>query len=111
MSEETYTITDEGDALTVRISGAAYRNLWRIAEAMNRADRAHGMEADADNTAETVFRNFILAWMRTDGEAEAREQAELVADGVDAPPELAEAMRAEFRAEFSPAKDEVRAKS
>ena len=99
MSEESYTIADEGDTLTVRIGGAAYRNLWRIAEAMNRADRAHGMEADADNTAETVFWNFILAWMRTDGEAEAREQAELIADGVDAPPELAEAMRAEFRAE------------
>jgi hypothetical protein len=99
MSEESYTIADEGDALTVRISGAAYRNIWRMAEAMNRADRRMGAEADADNTAETVFWNFILEAMRTDGEAEAREQAFGVADGVDAPPELAEAMRAEFRAE------------
>ena len=99
MSEESYTITDEGDALTVRIGGAAYRNLWRIAEAMNRADRAHGMEADADNTAETVFWGFILEWMRTDGD-QAREQADLIADSIDAPPELAEAMREEFAAEF-----------
>lgn len=61
--------------------------------------RRMGAEADADNTAETVFRNFILVSMRTDGEAEARDEAFSVADGVDAPPELAEAMRAEFRAE------------
>ena len=99
MSEESYTIADEGDALTVRIGGAAYRNLWRIAEAMNRACRRMGAEADADNTAETVFRNFILVSMRTDDEAEAREEAFSVADGVDAPPELAKAMRAEFKAE------------
>ncbi len=98
MSEESYTIADEGDALTVRISGAAYRNIWRMAEAMNRACRRMGAEADADNTAETVFKNFILAWMLTDGER-AREQAELIADGIDAPPELAKAMRDEFKAE------------
>ena len=98
MSEESYTIADEGDALTVRIGGAAYRNLWRIAEAMNRACRRMGAEADADNTAETVFQDFILEWMLTDGD-QAREQADLIADGVDAPPELAEAIRAEFRAE------------
>ncbi len=100
MSEESYTITDEGDALTVRISGAAYRNIWRMAEAMNRADRRMGAEADADNTAETVFQNFILEAIWTDDEELAREQAMLIADGVDAPPELAEAMREEFAAEF-----------
>ncbi len=98
MSGESYTIKDEGDALTVRIGGAAYRNIWRMAEAMNRADRRMGAEADADNTAETVFRFFFLDRIRTDGE-EAREQASLIADGVDAPPELVEAMRAEFEAE------------
>ena len=98
MIGESYTITDEGDAITVRIGGAAYRNIWRMAEAMNRADRRTGAEADADNTAETVFVFFILDWMRTDGE-QAREQAMLIADAVDAPPELAEAMRAEFEAE------------
>ncbi len=98
MSEESYTIADEGDALTVRIAGAAYRNIWRMAEAMNRADRRMG--AEADNTAETVFWGFILEWMRTDDEELAREQAMLIADGVDAPPELAEAMREEFAAEF-----------
>ena len=98
MSEQSYTITDEGDALTVRISGAAYRNIWRMAEAMNRADRRMGAEADADNTAETVFQNFILVWMLTDGE-KAREQADLIADAIDAPPELAEAIRDEFKAE------------
>lgn len=99
MSGETYTITDDGDALLVRIGGAAYRNIQRMAKAMNRADRRVGAEADADNTAETVFRFFILDWMRTDGEEAAREQAMLIADGVDAPPEQIEAMRAEFMAE------------
>ena len=98
MSEQSYTITDEGDALTVRISGAAYRNIWRMAEAMNRAERRMGAEADADNTAGTVFWGFILEWMRTDGDR-AREQADLIADSIDAPPELAEAIRDEFKAE------------
>ncbi len=99
MSKETYTITDEGDALTVRIGGAAYRNIWRMAKAMNRACLRMGAEADADNTAETVFWNFIMEAIWTDDAEAAREQAMLIADGIDAPPELAEAMRAEFNAE------------
>lgn len=108
MSEESYTIADEGDALTVRIGGAAYRNLWRIAEAMNRACRRMGAEADADNTAETVYWNFFFLDELSGGEV--RWAALGVLDGIDAPPEIVEAMRAEFDAEF-PAKDEVRAKS
>ena len=97
MGEEMYTLTDEGDALTVRIGGAAYRNIRRMVEAMNRADRRVGY-GDGENTVETVFRYFFLEWMRTDGR-EAREHAELIADGVDASPELVKAMRAEFEAE------------
>ena len=109
MSEESYTITDEGDALTLRIGGAAYRNLWRIAEAMNRADRRMGAEADADNTAETVYWNFFL--LDELSGKEVRWAALGILDCIDAPPEIVEAMRAEFNAEFPHAKDEVRAKS
>lgn len=99
-SNDNYEVTDEGDALTVRISGAAYRNIWRMAEAMNRVDRRMGAEADADNTAVSVFWNFILESIWTDCEWEARDQAMLIADGIDAPPEIAEAMREEFAVEF-----------
>ena len=93
----SYALTDDGDGLTLRISGTAYRNLRRIADALNRVNARKGLYADADNSPLSVFWFFELDFIRFDSADEAREAAYLICDGIDATPDFVEDLRAEVR--------------
>ena len=94
--DPAYSLTDDGESLTLRMGGAAYRNLKRIADALNRVDIQRGLEDGADNTPLSVFWNFALDWARFDYANDAKYQADLVCDGIAATPEFIGDLRAEF---------------
>ena len=81
MNEESITFTDNGDnSLTLRISGAAYQNIAKIAETMNSV-----AWCDKDNTALTIAETFMFVY-ETDNLTDAKgstEIAEFIADGID----------------------------
>lgn len=95
--DPSYSLTDDGNALTLRMGGAAYRNIKRIADAMNRVSIRRGLEADAGNTPLTVFWNFELEAIRLARHDDAREHADLVCDGIDATPDFVKDLRSEVR--------------
>ena len=79
-SEKPYTVTAGNGFLDIRISGDAYKNLVKIAEALNSVEHF-----DSDNTAETVADAFIfgdMAWKLSDSE-DALEEALSIAYGID----------------------------
>lgn len=58
MNETTYT--DDGESVTIRVSGTAYRSLVRIASVMNGVGWC-----DNDNTASKILDEFIIGyWIR-----------------------------------------------
>lgn len=79
-NERPYKVTGGDGFLNVRISGAAYQNLAKMAEALNSTE-----PFDKDNTAETVADAFFfcdLAWKLADPK-DALEEALTIADAID----------------------------
>ena len=97
-TDPTYILTDDGAGLMLRISGAAYRNLKRIAEAMNRTSERMGKPENADNTPFSVFLYFELDIIRYDSREAAREAAFLICDGIDESSEFKAELLKEMRA-------------
>ena len=90
------TLADGSPALVVTVSGKAYENLRKIADAMNATS---GL--DTDNTPLSVAIGFDFAFefeRLADGGREALEQAYLISDGIDAPPAVREELAARFAA-------------
>ena len=56
-SKAAQTVKQQGRAITVRIAGAQYATLERAAQALNACEWC-----DNDNTALTVFRDFLWSW-------------------------------------------------
>lgn len=58
-NQEPITYADNGKAVTIRISGTAYKNLSAMAEAMNGVSWC-----DTDNTPCTLLENFVVGhWL------------------------------------------------
>ena len=96
-NDPAYTLTDDGDGLTLNIRGVAYRNLKRIADALNRVNERRKLYDDTDNTPASVFWWFALEAIRFDYADDARSQAELICDGIDATPDFVKDLWAEVR--------------
>ena len=81
MKAENFKFTDNGeDTLMIRVSGAAYQNLLKIAEAMNSVTWRVG-----DNTALTVAEHFVFNYEveTLTNPTEALEMAFGIAEGID----------------------------
>lgn len=81
MKAENFKFTDNGeDTLMIRVSGAAYQNLVKIAEAMNSVTWRAG-----DNTARSVAEYFVFNYEMESltNPTEALEMAFGIADGID----------------------------
>lgn len=96
--DPSYILTEADDALTLRIGGAAYRNLKRIADALNRVDIRRGQEADADNTPASVFWYFELGCIDFETAEKAREAAFVICDGVEGTPDFVKDLTKEIEA-------------
>ena len=90
------TLADGSPALVVTVSGKAYENLKKIADAMNATS---GL--DTDNTPLSIVANFDLVsqlWDLGYGGRDAREVACYIAAGIDATDEAKKELARRFAA-------------
>lgn len=91
--------------ITVVVKGKDYRRLEVMAKALNKVSWL-----DHDNTASTIFWNFVFPWAQKDMES-LQELADDIESGIDLSPDLADApeeLKAKREAELKAVLDEVR---
>lgn len=104
MEKKMIGIEERGQVITATIDGKQYQLLSRVAEAMNRATWTGN-----DNTALSVFKNFVFPWIGDDFQEPCLLCEEILGgvatgeNGTDAPAPLHRARLEELRAAFEAA--------